>query len=252
MCTLALYFKVFPDFPLVVAANRDEQYARPSVPPAVLQDAPTILAGRDIRAGGTWLGINEHGLVAAVLNRHDAAERQAQDGPRSRGLLCLDALQCRSVTEAMDLLAPASGLVYRPFTLVCADRQKAWAAYNTDRSVDRIELENGLHVFSNSFETDAAPGKAGRAHSAFSELGRTAQPALSHLVGELSGMLADHSLGGGSTDVRDAVCVHGDASGTVSASIVVYAGAERRFRTFYCPGKPCQMEFREYPALAVS
>ena len=86
MCTLAIYFRMLPDYPLVVAANRDEQYDRPSAPPQRLDTVPTIIAGRDLRAGGTWLGINRHGLLAAMLNRRINGGLPAPDA-RSRGLL---------------------------------------------------------------------------------------------------------------------------------------------------------------------
>ncbi|MGN6731985.1 MAG: NRDE family protein, partial [Candidatus Binatia bacterium] len=59
VCTLAVYFHAVDDFPLIIAANRDEHYDRPSVPPSLLQTTPKIISGRDLRAGGTWLGFNE-------------------------------------------------------------------------------------------------------------------------------------------------------------------------------------------------
>ena len=66
MCTLALYFQVFPQYPLVVAANRDESLARPSAAPVQLWPAPWVYGGQDLHAGGTWLGINERSVVAAI------------------------------------------------------------------------------------------------------------------------------------------------------------------------------------------
>jgi uncharacterized protein with NRDE domain len=79
MCTLALYFKVFTGYSVVVAANRDEHYERPSAPPSIIGGSPTIVAGRDLRAGGTWLGINEYGLLVGILNRRQ------QPGPVAHG-----------------------------------------------------------------------------------------------------------------------------------------------------------------------
>src|SRR6266536_3537682 len=60
---------MFENYPLIIAANRDEHYDRPSAPPALLNTQPKIIAGRDLRAGGTWLGVNETGLIAGILNR---------------------------------------------------------------------------------------------------------------------------------------------------------------------------------------
>src|SRR5437870_4054608 len=99
MCTLAIYFQTFPDYPVVIAANRDEYLERPAVPPTNLCDHPRIVGGKDLRANGTWLGINEYGLVAGLLNRRNG---EAENDPnlRSRGLLCLDVLKHRSAAEA--------------------------------------------------------------------------------------------------------------------------------------------------------
>ena len=69
MCTLAIYFQVFPDYPVVIAANRDEYLARPALPPTTLLEHPHVVGGKDLQASGTWLGINQYGLVAGLLNR---------------------------------------------------------------------------------------------------------------------------------------------------------------------------------------
>ncbi|HET9296015.1 MAG TPA: NRDE family protein [Candidatus Binatia bacterium] len=104
MCTLALYFKVFSGYSLAVAANRDEHYDRPSAPPSIIERSPTIVAGRDLRAGGTWLGINEYGLVVGILNRRQQRGLLANGAYRSRGLLCLDLLRLRRVADVDQVL----------------------------------------------------------------------------------------------------------------------------------------------------
>ncbi len=92
MCVLAVFIDLWPGRPLVVAANRDEYLERPSAPPQELE--PGIVGGRDLRAGGTWLGANRHGLLVALTNRR-APSRTPES--YSRGLLALEALRCRSV-----------------------------------------------------------------------------------------------------------------------------------------------------------
>jgi uncharacterized protein with NRDE domain len=87
MCVLALLLEPGR---LLVAANRDEAFDRPSAPPAEVE--PGIVAGRDLRAGGTWLGYNRHGLFVAVTNRKDPAPTP---DAASRGLLVREALRCR-------------------------------------------------------------------------------------------------------------------------------------------------------------
>jgi uncharacterized protein with NRDE domain len=88
MCVLALLL----GRELRVAANRDEFYGRPAAPPAEVE--PGILAGRDLLAGGTWLGLNRRGLFVAVTNRRTPVRTPES---RSRGLLALEALRCREL-----------------------------------------------------------------------------------------------------------------------------------------------------------
>ena len=90
MCVLAI---VLEPGRLLVAANRDEAFDRPSAPPAEVEDG--IVAGRDLLAGGTWLGYNRHGLFVAVTNRKEPAPAP---NALSRGLLAREALNCRRLT----------------------------------------------------------------------------------------------------------------------------------------------------------
>src|SRR6204780_3782848 len=103
MCTLAIYFRATRDCPVVIAANRDEFLDRPAGDPTTLLEHPHAVGGKDLRAGGTWLGISGDGTVAGLLNR------RPDSGPnpdaRSRGLLCLDALWRRNAREAAEFAA---------------------------------------------------------------------------------------------------------------------------------------------------
>ena len=92
MCTLILLDRVVPGFPVVVAANRDEFFARPAAPPALFpstEGKPAYLAPQDLEAGGTWMGVNASGLFVGLTNRPVAVR---DPSARSRGLLVLDAL----------------------------------------------------------------------------------------------------------------------------------------------------------------
>ncbi len=257
MCTLALYLQVFADLPLLVAANRDEHFDRPSAPPAQIAGDPRIVAGRDLRVGGTWLGVNDHGLLVGILNRRQ--NENGSDGlpptlTRSRGLLCMDLLQRKSAAEGVQFIAGHS-TAYNPFTVVFADRQSAWVAYNNhDSKIVSRRLEPGLHVFSSAAELDLNSAKADRAHPRFAHLkdrtliGR-AEPA--NWLSDLRAVLADHTLREGSIDPGDAICVHRETTGTVSSSVVALAAARSRFDTFFCPGPPCQNSFTGPVSLAI-
>ena len=91
MCTLVLLRRPAHDWPLIIAANRDEMVDRPALPPARhWPDRSEIVAGLDRLAGGSWLGLNDWGVAAAVLNRQGSLGPAA--GRRSRGELVLEAL----------------------------------------------------------------------------------------------------------------------------------------------------------------
>jgi uncharacterized protein with NRDE domain len=251
VCTLALYFRVLDDYPLIVAANRDEHYDRPSQTPTLLTTDPAIVAGKDLLAGGTWLGMNECGVLVGILNRRLNGERDPSSKSRSRGLLCLDLLRLKTAVEALGFMQ-ALEEHYQPFTVVFADLSQVWLAYNLQREIKTLRLNEGLHVLSNTGDVDTRSEKINRAYRQFAQLiddlrlnDPSAWPQL------FAKVLKDHSLGNGSEDPRDAICVHTEISGTVSSSLVVYSRSERRFQTFHCAGAPCQHSFGECPPLSV-
>ena len=121
-------FGLLRDCPVVIAANRDEFLERPAGDPTTLLENPHVVGGKDLKAGGTWLGISEHGIVAGLLNRR--AENGANPDARSRGLLCLDALRRRTAREAAEFASRERGSDYNPFNLLMVSR---------DRSVRRLQ-----------------------------------------------------------------------------------------------------------------
>lgn len=245
VCTLAIYFHVFKAYPLLIAANRDEQYDRPSAAPALLNAEPRILAGKDLRAGGTWLGVNEHGVIAAILNRRVNRGPLSPVAVRSRGLLCMDLLGHRSAAAAGTFLRDHHER-YHPFTAVVADAGEAYASYNNEEGIFAQPLQPGLHAFSSAAEFDLHSAKAERAHSLFSRFGARfdAKPMdESRVVAELHSVLGDHSLSAGLTDPGEAICVHRQGSGTVSSSIIFFRATNRRFEFFHCAGAPCRNSF---------
>jgi uncharacterized protein with NRDE domain len=246
VCTLAFYFRMLPDYPVLVAANRDEQYDRPSAAPAVLDSEPGIIAGKDLRAGGTWLGVNKHGVLAAMLNRRVNCQNVSFPDARSRGLLCMDFLLAhRSAAEAESFIRHHQG-PYNPFTALVADQKDAHVSYNVGKNILTQALEPGLHVFSSAAEFDLRSAKADRAYSLFGRLGETLRQVGTHdleATTVLRPALGDHSLPSASMDAGDAICVHRENSGTVSSSIVLLSSTESRFKFFHCAGAPCQTGF---------
>ncbi len=149
MCLLVLVYKTLPGWPLVAGANRDEAFARESLPFEVLatDGRVPVLAPRDRRHGGTWIGINATGLFAAITNRPGTPHEDR----RSRGLLCLEALGRRDADSARDFVDDElSRQPFNPFNLVLADSRSAYVVSNDLEAGTRIEtLAPGLHVVSN-------------------------------------------------------------------------------------------------------
>ena len=120
MCTVTLLFRPGHDWPLILAANRDERLDRAWDHPAGWWPAhPGTIAGRDRSGGGTWMGVNAHGVVAAVLNRQGSLGPAA--GKRSRGDIPLMALEHATAAEAAAAMAALDAGQWRGFNLVLAD-----------------------------------------------------------------------------------------------------------------------------------
>ena len=148
MCTLVILRRPDHAWPILIAANRDELRGRPSAPPARhWPDRPEVIAGLDHEAGGSWLGVNDHGLVAAVMNRTGTLGPAA--GKRSRGELVLEALDHAEADAAAGALADLNPAAYRPFNLVVADPRNAyWLRHGGVGPLRVHPIPPGLHLLS--------------------------------------------------------------------------------------------------------
>ena len=142
MCLILVAWQVHPDYPLVVAANRDEFHARPAAPAARWTEAGHVLAGRDLEAGGTWLGVTENGRFAAVTN---VREPGAPKGAVSRGHLTRDFLM--GAMPPGDFAASLSDTAYSGFNLLVADAETL--CYRSNRDGSARELPPGIYGVSN-------------------------------------------------------------------------------------------------------
>ena len=166
MCTVVILRRPGHAWPLLLAANRDEMKTRPWLAPGRhWPDRPEVVAGLDREAGGTWLGLNDHGLAAGVLNRFGSLGPQA--GKRSRGELVLEALDHSEADEAADALARLDPRAYRGFNLVVADWSRAfWLRNLEDEGPGRVEvfeIPEGLSILTARDLNDPASPRI-RAH----------------------------------------------------------------------------------------
>lgn len=155
MCLLGLAVDPHPRLRLVVAANRDEAHDRPTEPLARWQDAPALIAGRDLRAGGTWLGVARSGRVAAITNVRATSARRAG---RSRGEIPRAFLEASDAPRAFAETLVARGSEYPAFNLVIGD---ASGLLYVNELGSMVPLSPGIHALSNGRLDDPWP-KAGR------------------------------------------------------------------------------------------
>ncbi len=150
MCSLVMLRRPDHAWPLLIAGNRDEQRDRPWLAPARhWPDRPAVVAGLDQLAGGSWFGVNDHGVVAVVMNRVGTLGPQANK--RSRGELVLEALDHAEAAQAARALADLDPRAYRAFNLFVADPLAAfWLRHRGEdgapAQVEVFEVPPGLHM----------------------------------------------------------------------------------------------------------
>src|ERR1700757_412873 len=146
MCTLVIHRRPGSRWPVLIGANRDEMIDRPSKPPARhWPDRPELVAGLDRLAGGSWLGVNDWGVAAAILNRHGSLG--PAPGQRSRGELVLEALDHPDAVAAAEALTHLDPAAYRPYNLIIADTRDAfWLRHADGRNIDAWPISDGLSL----------------------------------------------------------------------------------------------------------
>jgi uncharacterized protein with NRDE domain len=249
MCLLAVAFRVHPEAPLVIAANRDERLARPAEPVQLLRPAtPGILGGRDALAGGTWLAANEHGVWAGLTNRPSAAGRDPSR--RSRGELPLIIVEHRRVEEGVAAFEQrVRSSEYNPCWLMAGDREALfYIVVAREEKSEITQLSPGTHVLENR-PLDATSAKGEMISRA---LGPLARWPVAGLVNQLQAVLGSHELpardvphdagedAGPRPPEINAACVHLPDYGTRSAAVIIMPPAPDGVPRFhYADGPPC-------------
>ncbi|MCB1971416.1 MAG: NRDE family protein [Geminicoccaceae bacterium] len=218
MCTLVMLRRpTHEQWPVLIAANRDELSTRPARPPGrYWEDRDEIRAGLDVEAGGSWFGVNDYGVMAAVLNRRGTLGPEA--GKRSRGELVLEALDYADAEAAAAALAHLDPEGWRPFNLIIADNRDAfWIRHAGDGMLSSIPILNGVTMATAGELNDTDSARVRR----YLPLFRSAEAPDPGKGDWSSWQLLLSSTSSETGDPRDAMCIRTDgAYGTVSSSLL--------------------------------
>ncbi len=264
MCTIILFRHVHPEFPLLVAANRDELYARRTAAPDVLQTHPRVVGGRDLERGGTWMGVTEEGFFVGISNQRTFAP--PDPSRRSRGELVLSALARGGASATGELVLSIDARQYNPFNLVFGDADTLHVAYAREgvKTVDVETVPEGVHVLPNDRLDSPDFPKVARALELALPLAR--RPWLD-LATELPQMLADRASppleaiappprapGVPAWLTREvlrslqAICVHTPTYGTRSSTILAL-GPRKVVHYLFADGAPDAAPFADVTKL---
>lgn len=253
MCLLVVLSRTDPEHPLVLVANRDERLDRPAIPATVLSsDGPRVLGGRDLLAGGTWLAVNEHGVVAGLTNRPSPDGRDPSK--RSRGELPLALVSHRdapsAVEEFVGRFAPSE---FNSAWLLVGDRESLFYVELGDGPAPgATRLDPGIHVLGNGPLGTRSP-KTDHVRERLEGIGDL-DPA--GVLESLKAVVADHTVpsavveaeGNGRPKELACACVHTENYGTRSSALVQVPAAGRP-AMWVADGAPCAAPFASVDAL---
>ena len=192
MCLLVFAWNLHPRYRLIFAGNRDEFHDRPAAPMAWWTDQPEILAGRDLQAGGTWLGLSKAGAFAVVTNYREM-QRPTPGMPSRGGLITRYLTDNRSAASFLAELEPQANH-YAGFNLLLADSAEMRYASNRAEPFARV-LPAGVHGLSNHLLDTSWP-KLARTREPFEKLISSPEPGIDDLLAMLADrhVAADHQL----------------------------------------------------------
>lgn len=196
-----------------------------------------ILAPRDRRAGGTWLGLNAAGLFAAVTNRIGTPPDPAR---RSRGLLVVDVLAAARAEDAAERIERLATDAYNPFNLLIADDETAHV-FSCAGALERVDLRPGVHVIGNA-PFGESTGKIERQRKSAEAAARA--PA-DRVLDRLADLCRDHA----GEDPRAATCVHAGPYGTSSSTLLWLGDAPGAGELRYADGAPCESAYLDFTPL---
>jgi len=247
MCSIVILRQPGATFPLILGGNRDEMAGRPWKAPARhWPDRPEVVGGLDELAGGSWLALNDTGVVAVVLNR--VGTLGPQEGKRSRGELVLDALDHADAADAAQALVHLDPAAYRPFNLVVADNHDAfWLTLREGAKRIAVErIPDGLSMVTANDMNDPSSLRIRFYRPLFAHAERP-DPQMGNW--EAWEKLLGSRIWDGDAGPRGAMCVvTATGFGTSSSTLLALPTVERPdlkpiFR--FCPGRPDETPWQD-------
>jgi len=248
VCTLILFHGLLEEYPVVALHNRYLGKDTLEQPPQRLNG--NTVAPLDVASGGTWIGMNDSGLLLAITNQE--TQRLPEPG-RSRGLLALDILKEHEAAEDAKehLLDPGIRGLYRSGNFAVLDRQTAWHVV-WDRATHVYPIKEGVYAVST---ITVVPGVAWsdrarsiwvdaekRRHRAFQLLGDYQPGSVGDAVAELMRVSADHGWGRS----QASICWHSPEYRQTSSTIIAVAAEPGDSLVYYCEGNACENRFKDY------
>lgn len=238
MCTLVALHRCTPDAFLWIAANRDEYFDRAAEGPSLRAGrSGPVIAPLDRRAGGTWWGLNAHGVFAAITNRPVSTLDPSR---RSRGQLVLDALAHDSAQAATAALVGVGRDLYNPFNLFVADASYA-AAIVYEGTPRVMSLAPGVHVVGNA---DPNAREVEKIRRTIERAEAVADGPAESIADGLSAICRSHEAG---DDPLASTCVHRGGYGTRSSTLLRLGHGRDLLR--HADGPPCTSPYTDFTPL---
>jgi uncharacterized protein with NRDE domain len=225
MCTLIVFRDVWMNYPIMVAANRDELLDRLSEPPSVKDEGQLVLAPKDLQRGGTWNGVNESGVFAAITNRIDVVSVPERT---SRGEVVRRALRASSASQAFKSVMALKGGDLNGFNLVIADRREMFLVRGDGKKLEGTAENRGVLVVTNQgLGRSESDSSSKRVQNVFTRI--HALP-LWFSVEALASLLDIHE-----EDAVQGTCIHQPELnyGTKSSSIILLDDAHREWQYWH-------------------
>jgi hypothetical protein len=243
VCTLVVACRMWPNIPLLVAANRDENSERPSGRPRAWKDRPLpVFAPEDLQASGTWLGINASGLFVGITNRFGATP--PCPGRRSRGLLVLDALEESNAVDAATRIVALPGEAHNRFHLLMADANDARLVWSDGVRLSSAVLGRGLHLLTERSLSAGPTTREALIKRRLEDFGES--PPGNDALAELLSIHAD--------DPFDGTCVHapGLHYETRSSTIIRLWDNPLKIEFLHADGPPCRTSYEDLTSAAAA